>query len=231
MPAFDAASTTADAASGTTDTCSHTTGTLTNGIIVGAVYHDVGTTVTGATYNGVACTQLFTQAAATDDTVLDVWFLKNPAAGTHDFVSTFNASSGFNQTGVSTYSGVDQTTPFGTPDAYGPGSTEPFTRTIASSVGDLVLDWALTVSDGGTQNLAPGASQTERWECRRSSLYRDMAQSEKAGAASVSMSYTDDAATVYHSAYGAVNLKAAAAGGPVQVPYQPHYGRAPVLAQ
>src|SRR5512136_2166382 len=91
------------------------------------------------------------------------------------------------------YTGVDQTTPFGAAATAIGNGTAP-TVTLSSAVGELVVDTAgIRQNTTGNQTLTAGSGQTQRYNdvsgTASNSNVRG-AGSEKAGAASVTMSWT-----------------------------------------
>lgn len=114
--AFDASSEGGEVI-GTSNTFSHTcTGTnlaLFVGVLHSAV-NPIADTITGVTYNGVACTKHDTQENHAGNYALDLWYLFGPATGAHNIVVTPLASTSVRPVAVS-FSGVSQT---GFPDAY-----------------------------------------------------------------------------------------------------------------
>jgi len=91
------------------------------------------------------------------------------------------------------YTGVDQTSPIGTPDkeAYVPSTTTTSEVTVTSSTNGLVIDF-LTVKDSVT-NYTPGTGQTKRSFVASggSGTNRTVANSsEKLGATSVAMTWS-----------------------------------------
>lgn len=144
-----------------------------------------GETVLSVTKNGVGFTKLDHMVAARWSRT-EIWYLKNPAAGTHDIIVTKSAGVEHRGAGAYVFDGVDQTTTFRTVAKSG-GSTTSVTNTVPSVVsGDYLLD-ALTVDTAG-HAVAPGANQTERWDF--SPTGSDCVSSTQAGADGGVMSHT-----------------------------------------
>jgi hypothetical protein len=221
--AFDAASSASSLAQPASLTVSHTC-TGANGYLLAIVGLTSGAlgNVTSVTYNGVSMgTALWN---ATVGGIRCAGFgLKNPATGAHNLVANVSgANDGFSLQGVS-FNGVDQTTPAGTPNSASNGVSSTATVNIASAAGELVVDGLAT---GALGTITIGGGQTLRDSILVTGEHSGRS-SEEAGAASVTMSWTwATGATSW--AMGGVSLKPAAAGG--QVPYQPNYQRAPLLA-
>lgn len=120
-----------------------------------------GSTVTSVTKNSVAFTKLDHMVEARWSRT-EIWYLKNPAVGTHDIVISLSSAGAHRGAGAYVFDGVDQTTTFRTVAKSG-GVGTSVTNTVPSVVsGDYVLD-ALTVDATG-HAIASGANQTERWD-------------------------------------------------------------------
>ncbi|MGQ0579354.1 MAG: DUF6701 domain-containing protein [Betaproteobacteria bacterium] len=113
--------------------------------------------------------------------------LVNPTAKTATMRVTLSAGDGGGTfVAVSSFTGVDQTTPLGTPaTATGAVATTP-TVTVTSATGELVIDAMGTKETTG--NKTAGAGQSEIWDGFSGDA--DGAGSTNAGAASVVMSWT-----------------------------------------
>ncbi len=116
-----------------------------------------------------------------------VYGLVNPTAKTAIMrvtLSTTDSDGTF--VAVSSFTGVDQTTPLGTPVTAASGSGSP-TVTVSAATGDLVVDFMATKETSG--NKTAGSGQTEIWD-GVGPPDADGAGSTKPGAASVVMSWT-----------------------------------------
>ena len=94
----------------------------------------------GATYNGVAMTLL--DQYCLSDKGAQLWGLVNPASGMNDVVVTYSgAAIAYACTSVS-YTGVNQSTPVGTPAhaGTGGGGSTSISVNVTSAVGELVVD-------------------------------------------------------------------------------------------
>jgi hypothetical protein len=117
--------------------------------------------ISTVTKNGVGFTKLDHMVAARWSRT-EIWYLKNPDAGTHNIIVTKSVAIGGHGAGAYVFDGVDQTTTFRTVAKSG-GSAALVTNTVPSVVsGDYVLD-ALTI-DSPNHNVQPGANQTESWD-------------------------------------------------------------------
>ncbi|TLY19906.1 MAG: DUF2341 domain-containing protein [Nitrospirae bacterium] len=112
------------------------------------------------TFNGVNLLQVTTVASGDDR----VWIYRmvNPPNVTADIVATF-AGTGGGVLGAVSFTGVDQTTPLGTPvtESQGDGSI-----TVTAADNEWIFD--VIVLEGGT--LTVGADQTQRWNLSSGSI-------------------------------------------------------------
>jgi hypothetical protein len=201
--AFDAASEGHDTSSSevTGLTISHTVGGGINRIlVVGVNMMDTTSpypTVSSMTYAGQPMTFLAGVTDTADARIRsEMWYITAPATGTNDIVITFTDTVRGVVAGGMSYTGVDQTTPFGTPSSAEGKDTAP-SVVVSSAAREVVVDTVGIRQDtGGTQTLTAGAGQTDRYN--DASAYGTLpnnnnvvgAGSEKAGSASVTMSWT-----------------------------------------
>jgi len=149
------------------------------------------------------------QFAAIDHAIA-IFYKVAPSVGTHVLTETHNGSA--NYMGATSFCGVHQSTPIGTPngnDDDGLGTT-PATVDVASAGGELVIDAVY----GKTGDLmTAGAGQTQQWQSSPSGSHR-FAQSTEAGAGTVTMSWTLPGS---NETWGivAMSLKPSAAAGGV----------------
>ena len=182
--ALDAASSVSTTfnASGTA-TISHTTGSGSNRFMWIGVSHRSDVAVETVTYG--AQSAVFVGVGGTSPDIgrrAEIWRVINPTSGagtvTVDGPTTLNLVDVF--IGVTTWTGVDQTTPLGTfVSASAVGGTT-LTVDVTSATGELVHDTAFCEGDCS----AAGAGQTERWKIDRGG------GSTEAGASTVTMSWT-----------------------------------------
>ena len=164
---------------------------------------------TAPTYGGVTMTKLADIRYPGAKDHIYMWGLKAPATGSQTVAITFNSACNASGNTIS-YTGVDQTTPVGTTNTNtGDGTSGVASVVISSATGDLVVD-ALSPRSGSTSWTAD-ASQTVRDNHLSDPSYGD-ASSEKAGAASVTMQWTQTAGTNSWLMAGAP-LHAASGGG------------------
>jgi hypothetical protein len=156
---YDAASS-ANIASGTTLSWNHTTTSQQNKIMIVSVATNVfgaPPTVSSITYNGVALTKVpNAQTNCPAKCREELWYLLNPASGTHAITVTTSASGPVNA-GAATYYNVDQTNPLGTAVTAAGTSSTPAITVSGTTTNQLIVDCladtgtALTVTSGQTQ--------------------------------------------------------------------------------
>jgi hypothetical protein len=180
-------------------TISYTTANTANRILmVGVAAQQPNGSVTSVTYNGIGLTKLGNLSNSSQSRI-EIWFLKAPPAGTHNVVVT-NSQNDNGVIGVMSFSGVDQTTPFGIITT-AQGSSTTASVTVASANGELV--YSVVGFNNGATNLTPGSGQTEYWDQTVNSSIAGSG-STKTGAASVSVQWTSTSASW---TIGAVSLK------------------------
>lgn len=190
-PTYDNASSKASVGVNT-DTLSHTCGaTGTDGIVLVFICQGQSGTpiaINTITYNGVTMTNIGS-FASTDGNFchVDGWYALAPATGAHDVVWTTVASASITQvaTGAISLTGVNQSTPFGTPATNNGATAGPATVTISSSSSELVL--TATMTDATTVTATTG---TARWTQNNISSDTSASGSTTTGAASVSPAWT-----------------------------------------
>ena len=118
-------------------TISHTTGTSLNRLMVVTIASKPDAVITSVTYGGISLIKLGEQSNGIT-TKSEMWYLLNPTSGTANVViswpGTLEAAAG-----VTTFSSVNQTTPFGT-FVGNSGSTIPTSLSVPSNLGDIILD-------------------------------------------------------------------------------------------
>lgn len=192
--AFDAQnSNNTGSATNTGLTVSLTVGSITNGIIViGVMIHENGgsTPVSTLLVDGVSATFLAAVSEGTGVARAELWYFLAPASGARSIVATLGTARRFVMGAVS-YSGVSQSTPFGTA-VTNSGNATTGSVVVTSATGELVVD-AFCKRDT-TEALTVDASQTQRYNNQTTngtdSSNEIGAGSEEAGAASVTMSWS-----------------------------------------
>jgi len=166
-----------------------------NRLLVVAIGNGDGGLVTGnVTYGGVALTKLY--ADANVDAHVELWYLINPSEGTGLVTFTLSAQVyGIVGTAMCFYN-VDQLAPIRTFTGQGNIAGGPNT-TIASAVGDMVMDVVMTQSISST--LVADGAQTEITNLDVSTFTSGgyCGVSTKSGAASVQMLWTEGAYDSY----------------------------------
>jgi len=164
--AFDAASDGGTIAIACSDSWSHTTTSTADTIMILAAFGEDSTTadeiLDSATYNGVSLTSSTTRTGASAS--VQFWYLVAPATGANTVSVTFcsSGSLGAGGAGVSTFTGVDQSTPI---DAT---TSSTFLNTANPSitlgtVADNSWVTALIANENGTGTCDANADQTERY--------------------------------------------------------------------
>ena len=200
-----------------TATWSHTvpTGSTRLLLVTVGMWDPLGqTSVSSVTYGGAALARVtgLTPPNQAGGGLVDIWYRLAPVEGTANIVVTLADVHAILLTGAVDFTGVDQTTPFGTP-ATATGTAATITVNVSSATGELVVDAVKAFRTGHTA-LSPGADQTEQFDIN-SGATDSHAASTEAGATTVTMSwtYTDGVATDYAWAIAGVALKPAAGGG------------------
>lgn len=169
--------------------------------------------VSTVTYNSVGLTNhCWNETSPTvPRKVVEWWYLAAPTTGANTLAVTAGGLLTDLSVGVTSASGVNQTTPMGTCANATGTSTTPST-TVTSVVGDLVLD-AGVIDHVGT--LTVDASQTQLWNDIDGSGNVKKFGSREDGAASVVMSWSNSTGSPYWILTG-ISLQQA--GGGVVVP-------------
>lgn len=165
-----------------TITVSHTTGAGANRLMLVGISIGANVTVSSVTYGGTALTLVIYQPGYYSDEKSYIYQLVAPVSGAADVVVTLSSSAG-TVVGVMTFTGVNQTTPLGTP-AGNTGSGSLVTVDISSGANELVFDTLMVYP----RTLTVGAGQTERWDITDTNCKG--AASTEPGAATVTMSWT-----------------------------------------
>ena len=185
--AFDAATV------GTCEACSSKTVTHTATganlyAVVGVGLYGNTVTVTGVTCDGVAMSLIRAEPHSTENRTVELWGKAGCATGVKDYIVTLSGSNNGVVVGVSTFTGVHQTTPTGTPNSAESTGALPVTVTVTSAVGELVID--ATMMYDTAETLTVDASQTERYH-GSSGTWTESGGSTEVGAANVTMSWTN----------------------------------------
>jgi len=205
-PVFDAKATkTGDGVS--TITWTHTT-SGSDRLLTVAVHVDNGVapSITSVKYNTVALTAV--GEANNGNAHVDLFRLINPASGANTVEIVLASAVDRLVGGSLSFTGANQTTPLGTL-ASATGGDSP-SVTVTSATDEIVLD-AVTIANNPT--LTVDGSQTERYNVNINSAGRS-AGSTEAGAASVSMDWTQSAT----EGWGIVGVSVKPVAAPVGPP-------------
>ncbi len=165
-----------------------------------------GSTVTAATYNGVALTKSFAFDPGNNFRV-EMWYLVNPATGSNTVQVTVNKTTG-NPMGVVIgavdFTNADQTSPI-RGSATASGSNDVAAIGVPSAINDIVLDTLAVVGTNGISSF--GTNQTSQWNANSGVTGQNArgGGSTRAGAPSVPMSENLTAANAWSD--GAVSIR------------------------
>ncbi len=181
-------------------TVAHTTGTGANRLMLVGISQK-NRTVTSVTYGATALT-LVGENNLNSNARIALYRLINPPSGTANVVVNFSSAPDRGAVvNVTTYTGIDQTTPLGTFASQQAGSTNPSVN-VTSAGGELVYD----VVSIRNQPVTVTAGQTQRWNMSSGNEITGAGSTEP-GAATTIMNWTS-ASTDW--ALGAVPIKPAA---------------------
>ena len=173
-------------------------------LVVVTAHRDGNLNVTAITYGGVALTQAIQQNGNANNNEVNIWYLLNPTVGSANVVVTLSGSARV-AAGAINLTGVHQTTPVGTAAGAAATSAAP-SVTVGGAVNELVIgavsangDAVSVASAGGQSSIVNTGSGTAVGDIR-------LAAASKAGAASVTVSWT---------------LGASKAWGAAAVPFKP----------
>ena len=174
-------------------------------IIVGVSIDDnTDTTVTSVTYGGQSLSQVPGATATYNAARVDMWYRKDPLTGINSVQVNLSRSTQA-VGGATSYTGVDQTTPFGTACAAANRSGTA-SCSVSSAADELVVDVVCAESTSAT--LTVGANQTQRYKNEVTNARAG--GSTEPGAASVTMSWTISATKDW--AIAAVPIKPVSGG-------------------
>jgi predicted aconitase with swiveling domain len=204
-PTFNAQS--SNSADSTTVSVSHTASGTDRCVVIG-VYQGTDHTITAISYGAQTPTLIGTQNR------LSLYGLVNPNTGAQTVGVTSNQTGGI-FIGVVSYTGCAQTSTYGTPVTATTSETTSISAVdVTSATGALVVDVAVMIN---TEQAADG-TQTERISQDDSGVgFWSFGMSEKAGAATVTMTWTSPS-TAGDNEIVAVSIAAAGGGGGSSVP-------------
>ena len=144
---------------GTSLSWTHTTGSLTHGVMIVGIVHNVPSATGTCTYNSVSMTNIGYQDMDSGVGRVSLFKLVAPASGSHTVACTVSSSTGVVTGYSATFAGVDQTTVNRTLVSLSNNSTNP-SLTVSNAVsGDMVVDIVGTYNAGA--NITVGAGQTQ----------------------------------------------------------------------
>jgi hypothetical protein len=190
QPAFGAAAIT------TLESAAFTIGSGSDRILMVGVLSGAGSPVDPSAVKwggsgGASLTQVGSTVNVGSFVKVSLWRLVNPASGSNTVHVTWGSAQDERALVAAAYTGVDQTTPLGTPATATGTNTTP-TVNVSSAAGELVVDSVGFLDQGGNnRTLAVGASQTSRAEVEGANLgFEGLGISDEAGTATVTMSWT-----------------------------------------
>lgn len=179
-----------------------------NRLLLVAVCYAAGNsrTVTGVTYNGVALTSVGSLNNTTDgaNNAVHLWRLIAPSTGSNTVTATISGPPATTVLVVASYTGVNQTTPLGTPTTGSGSNAAQPSINVTSATNELAFD-ALCTLNSSADTFTANGGQTKRASGDDSDEIGG-AVSDKAGAASVAMGWSSP--TRYWSQIG-VSIKGA----------------------
>jgi len=223
--ALDAVSTGGTGVSSTSITIPHTVGAGTNRILIVNVAAPANPPfLTGTTYAGLPLTKLGTAINTIGGHDSSIWYLKNPPSGAANVIVSFSTLV-IGNAAVSSWSGVDQTTPFGaTATAEGGSGTNvasTATVSVTSATGEVVIDSTM-LATVVTAAVGPGQTPLANFASAGSVADRILHSSE-AGASTVTMSWNYNGHPTYQQYWRtlAVPLKPASVSTLTPTPTTP----------
>jgi hypothetical protein len=141
----------------------------------------------------------------------EIWYLLAPVPGTKTIKITYTAATAC-AAGSASYPSVDQSTPFNAASPqFNTGTGSPASLSVTSAAGETVVD-SVNDNEAAVDTLVPGGGQTTIYNIENGGN-NSAGSSDKAGAASVTMSWTGlNAASAW--AMVGVSLRPAASAAP-----------------
>ncbi len=193
---------TGTASSGLTFNISHATAGTDRLMLVGVSIVWQSSLVSGVSYAGQPLTRVGVEQISPSNNGVrtELWALVNPPVGDDNVAITFNSDMTNVSAGVVTFTGVNQSDPYGPFYSIAQESAS-VSLTIPSAVGELAFD---TISyHRRDDTYAPDSGQTQVWKRRQTDAAGGA--SSKPGAATVTMGWSGD--NVRNWAMGAVSVK------------------------
>ncbi|HTC19869.1 MAG TPA: hypothetical protein VK859_03420, partial [bacterium] len=130
-------------------------------LILQAQIGDTVNNVAGATYNGVALTNIRQDTSFLNGDGMETWYLDNPSPGNHTLVVTFTGSCSCHL-GVMAYDGVNPSNPIGAQAFFSNGEAEAQTITIPTT-GNYSYLLSFCDTTPGSPAITLGSGQNQRW--------------------------------------------------------------------
>jgi uncharacterized repeat protein (TIGR01451 family) len=161
--------------------------------------------VTNVTYAGQSLTLVGSRTnTASGEAVMWIYALTNPPAGSNNVVVSFDKADVDGEViGCATFTGVNQSTPYGAFFS-NTGTSTSVSLAVTSATNELVFDTVILRSSDFGASGSPGANQSTLWKTYYNARVGAGA-STQAGAASVTNTWTSAASVDW--AIGAVSIK------------------------
>jgi hypothetical protein len=175
----------------TSGTFAFTMGSVSDGILLVWTSCDAAGDADGVTYNGVAMTDSGIGFANNYSSTL--WYMLSPPSGAHNVVvNTTTVDDDCGAIAIS-FSGVNQSDPFGASNGANGSSTTPSVTVNSVAADSMVVDF-VNFTGAGDRTFTAGASQTKRQDlaCGSGAGDYDCATSHEGpvSAGNITMSYT-----------------------------------------
>jgi hypothetical protein len=179
-------------------------------LLVSLVLGNSASSASAVTFNGAALTFVTSQDSPTSHVRVELWSLIAPPVTSGTVAVNLSAASTL-VVGATSYSGVDQATPFATP-VKGSGFSAAPSLTVPATAGDLVVD---TVGATQVSAFIAGLNQTQNFVQTQGTATSDLSglSTRELGAASVTMSNTLSSVNLNWAAI-ALRLNQAAGSSP-----------------
>lgn len=158
-----------------------------------------------------------------------------PATGSNTLYGEWPSNQDETAIGGASYTGVDQTTPHGTQATNTGNGVTPQTITVnvTSATGEMVSDVVATLdTSGALTTLVVGASQTARVDIDAvgGSAFESFGMSDESGAATVTMSWTQNRSPNGDISWGTLGIPLKPAGAAAGQPTSKRFGGIPGMA-
>lgn len=134
-----------------------------NRLLVCAVHAYQAYTVTGITHNSVALTQSTIGKITTGSYFVDVWYLVAPDTGSQTVTATVSGADDTLAMGCLTFTGADQSTPFGTGASFS-ATTDPATADITIAANGAGVCFNSNADETNVGSYTVDGSSTKRYD-------------------------------------------------------------------